>query len=136
MSSTEDNKPDNDVLTEKLEELESLLNDEEAIAEPQKIKIPILDELVTEADYINSEDDSDLEHVEAQITDLAEKLESKFSGEPDQLVRLLKDNLKKSIVEELRSQANLDSDESDMEKPLKIDSGDGLQNNKPEESGP
>jgi hypothetical protein len=136
MSSTEDNKPDNDVLTEKLEELESLLNDEEAIAEPQKIKIPILDELVTEADYINSEDDSDLEQVEAQITDLAEKLESKFSGEPDQLVRLLKDNLKNSIVEELRSQANLDSDESDMEKPLEIDSGDGLQNNKPEESGP
>ena len=136
MSSTEDNKPGNDVLTEKLEELESLLNDEEAIAEPQKIKIPILDELVTEADYINSEDDSDLEQVEAQITDLVEKLESKFSGELDQLVRLLKDNLKNSIVEKLRSQANLDSDESDMEKPLEIDSGDGLQNNKPEESGP
>ena len=81
----------------------------------------MLDELVTEEDFIETEheEEDETELVEAQIKDLAEKLEDKFSGELDQLVRLLKDNLKNSIVEELRTQANLDSNENtqDQDKP-------------------
>jgi hypothetical protein len=110
----EDNNPD-DTLREKLEELESMLEKDEPDATPSKIKVPVLDELVTEADFINSENADDIELIDEQITDLAEKLEQKFSGELDQLVRLLKDNLKNSIVEELRTQANIAEDNLDLD---------------------
>ncbi|MFT5131943.1 MAG: hypothetical protein ACI9SC_000405 [Gammaproteobacteria bacterium] len=126
MSSTDDNDGNN-VLTEKLEELESLLGNEAINNEVTKIKIPVLDELVTEADFINTENENDLEQVEEQIIDLAEKLEHKFSGELDQLVRLLKDNLKNSIVEELRNQANLDMEDSSLEDTLETDTNIGRQ---------
>ena len=108
-------------LGDKLEELESLIENGEVDPPPAKIQVPVLDELVTEEDFIETEheEEDDTELVEAQIKDLAEKLEDKFSGELDQLVRLLKDNLKNSIVEELRTQANLDSNENtqDQDKP-------------------
>ena len=101
-------------LGDKLEELESLIENGEVDPPLAKIQVPVLDELVTEEDFIETEheEEDDTELVEAQIKDLAEKLEDKFSGELDQLVRLLKDNLKNSIVEELRTQANLDSNEN------------------------
>ncbi len=104
-----DNNPD-DELGSKLKELESLLKNGEVEAPATKIQVPVLDELVTEEDFVEAESDAeeDIELVEEQIEDLAEKLEHKFSGELDELVRLLKDNLKNSIVEELRVQANLD----------------------------
>ncbi|NKB35904.1 MAG: hypothetical protein GKR93_01875 [Gammaproteobacteria bacterium] len=104
-----DNNPD-DALDNKLEELEELLEKSEAEAPARKIQVPVLDDLVTEEDFNEAEtgDEDDTELVEEQIEDLAQKLEHKFSGELDQLVRLLKDNLKSSIVEELRVQANLD----------------------------
>ena len=113
MPTSDQNNPD-DALREKLEELESLLEKDEADATPSKIKVPVLDELVTEADFINSVNADDIELIDGQITDLAEKLEHKFSGELDQLVRLLKDNLRNSIVEELRNQANLNQDDPDL----------------------
>lgn len=100
-------------LSNKLKELESLLDNEPADTTPRKIELPVLDEVVTEADFINTEDEYDLQEVETQITQLAEKLEHKFSGELDQLVKLLKDNFKSSIVEELRQQANLDTHSKD-----------------------
>ena len=114
MPTSDQNSPD-DALREKLEELESLLGKDEADATPSKIKVPVLDELVTEADFINSENADDLELIDEQITDLAGKLEQRFSGELDQLVRLLKDNLKNSIVEELRTQANIAEDNLDLD---------------------
>ena len=114
MPTSDQNSPD-DALREKLEELESLLEKDEADTTPSKIKVPVLDELVTEADFINSENADDIELIDEQITDLAEKLEQKFSGELDQLVRLLKDNLKNSIVEELRTQANIAEDNLDLD---------------------
>ncbi len=101
----------NDVLGKKLEELESLLENDNSDNTANKIEIPILDELVTEADFVDAADATDLAVIDEQITELAEKLEQKFSGELDQLVRLLKDNLKHSIVEELRTQANINQDE-------------------------
>ena len=98
-------------LGKKLEELESLIENGEVEQPATKIQVPVLDELVTEEDFAESEkeEEDDTELVEAQIKELAEKLEDKFSGELDQVVKLLKDNLKNSIVEELRTQANLDS---------------------------
>jgi len=116
-----ENSDDNDALREKLEELELLLDKDELDSTPSRIKIPVLDELVTEADFINSEDDNNLEQIEQQIVDLAGKLEQKFSGELDELVRLLKNNLKSSIVEELRTQANLNQEESDTKDRLDKD---------------
>lgn len=114
MPASDQNNPD-DTLREKLEELESLLEKDASSGEPSKIKVPVLDELVTEADFINGENADDVELIDEQITDLAEKLEQKFSGELDQLVRLLKDNFKNSIVEELRTQANIAEDNLDLD---------------------
>lgn len=107
-----DNNNSEDALQKKLEELESLLDEDVDNAAPQRIKVPVLDELVTAADFIDNENDNNLEQIEEQITDLAEKLEQKLSGELDQLVDLLKNNLKNSIIEELRSQANLNQSDS------------------------
>ena len=111
----------NGELSEKLEELESLLENESNAELASKITVPVLDDLVTEADFINTEDEYNIEDVEQQISQLAEKLEHKFSGELDQLVRLLKDNLKNSIVEELRQQANLDNVDDDSESEDELD---------------
>lgn len=111
----------NGELSEKLEELESLLENESNAELASKITVPVLDDLVTEADFINTEDEYNIEDVEQQISQLAEKLEHKFSGELDQLVRLLKDNLKNSIVEELRQQANLDNVDDDSESEDEVD---------------
>ena len=113
--STPKNNDDENPLREKLEELDSLLDADNVENKATRIHIPVLDELVSEADFIEHEDENDIEQIEAQISDLAEKLEHKFSGELDQLVSLLKDNLRGSIVEELRNQANLDQDKSTAE---------------------
>ena len=133
MNPPEQNHPD-DALKEKLEELESLLDSNEIENRATKIEVPVLNELVTEADFINSEDENDVEQIEEQIFDLAEKLEHKFSSELDELVRLLKDNLKNSIVKELRHQANLDQNESSKEDELDNDTYSDIQKNTREDS--
>ena len=133
MTSPDQNHPD-DVLKEKLEELGSLLDSGEVENGARKIEVPVLDELVSEADFINSEDENNVEQIEEQIVDLAEKLEHRFSGELDQLVRLLKNNLKNSIVEELRHQANLDQNESSKEDELDNDTYSDIQKNTREDS--
>ncbi len=133
MTPPEQNHPD-DALKEKLEELESLLDSNEIENRATKIEVPVLNELVTEADFINSEDENDVEQIEEQIFDLAEKLEHKFSSELDELVRLLKDNLKNSIVEELRHQANLDQNESSQENEINNNTETGIQKNIQEDS--
>ena len=133
MTPPEQNHPD-DALKEKLEELESLLDSNEIENRATKIEVPVLNELVTEADFINSEDENDVEQIEEQIFDLAEKLEHKLSSELDELVRLLKDNIKNSIVEELRHQANLDQNESSKEDELDNDTYSDIQKNTREDS--
>ena len=133
MTSPDQNHPD-DALKEKLEELESLLDSGEVENGARKIEVPVLDELVTEADFINSEDENNVEQIEEQIVDLAEKLEHRFSGELDQLVRLLKNNLKNCIVEELRYQANLDQNESSQENEINNNTDTGIQKNIQEDS--
>lgn len=133
MTSPDQNHPD-DALKEKLGELESLLDSGEVENRARKIEVPVLDELVTEADFINSENENNVEQIEEQIVDLAEKLEHKFSGELDQLVRLLKNNLKNSIVEELRHQANLDQNESSQEDEINNDTDTDIQKNIREDS--
>lgn len=110
-----ENNDSEDALREKLEELELLLDKDTDNAAPQRIKVPVLDELVTTADFTDNDDDSDVEQIEKQITDLAEKLEKKLSDELDQLVGLLKNNFKNSIVEELRAQANLNHGDSEAD---------------------
>lgn len=99
--STPENNDDENPLQEKLEELESLLDADNMENKATRIHIPVLDELVSESDFIDHEDENDIEQIEAQISDLTDKLEHKFSGELDELVSLLKDNLKGSIVEKL-----------------------------------
>ena len=111
-----------DPLKEKLEELESLIDQENVPSEPARIEIPVLDELVDEADFIEHADDTNIEEVEEQIIELAEKLEDKFSGELDQLVELLKSNMKNSIIEELRQQANLEQTSGKATDPENKDS--------------
>lgn len=107
MSSPDKNKP-GDPLKQTLEELESLLDRDDINSQPNRIEVPVLDELIDEADFIEGSDENNIEAIEEQIVELAEKLEHKFSGELDQLVDLLKSNLKHSIIEELRQQANLE----------------------------
>lgn len=107
MDSPGQNKP-RDPLKEKLEELESLIDKEDNGTEPNRIEVPVLDELVDESDFVEHADENNVEEIEEQIVELAEKLEDKFSGELDQLVNLLKSNMKNSIIEELRQQANLE----------------------------
>jgi hypothetical protein len=111
MTAADQNNHTDDALKEKLEELEALLDAEEAGSRPGRIKIPVLDELVTEADFIDDDDADDVQMLDEQITELAKKLEQKFSGELDQLVTLLKSNFRNTIVEELRTQANIDQDQ-------------------------
>ncbi len=120
MSPSADNDAD-DMLRKKLEELESLLDGDSDNSGPGRITVPVLDELVTEADFINNEDENDLEQIEEQITDLAEVLERKISSEMDQLVSLLKSNLRHNIVEQLRAEANLTGEEADAKDKLDKD---------------
>ena len=94
-------------LNEKIQELESLLEQQESDTIEFRDNIPVLDELVTEADYLDMDDDGiagEFTGYSENIPELAQKLEEKFSAELDQVVELLKGNLKNSIMEELRHQ--------------------------------
>lgn len=120
MSSPDVNDKDKDnALREKLEELEALLDSGRIDSGVRKITVPVLDELVTEADFRDADDAryevDDVEQIEEEIVQLAEKLEHRLGDELDQLVGLLKGSLKNSIVEELRRQASLDEDNTPLD---------------------
>jgi len=102
-------------LKETPEHLETLPDEREAGLEARRIEIPVLDEPVSEADFRDSGDEQAAGELEAQIETLAGQLEQRFSGELDELVRLLKANLKTSIVEELRRQVSPERDEDDKD---------------------
>ena len=100
-----------DPLTDKLGELESLLEQQEsgntADHADTKNDIPVLDELVTEDDYIEINEAQVTEQISEttnDIDDLAQKLEKKLSNELDEVLLLLKGKLKNSIMEELRTE--------------------------------
>lgn len=102
-------------LTDKIEELESLLDQQESATDPvpeEQPAIPVLDELVTAEDYQEIEEvpPEQAAHSGGDIDDLAQKLEQKLSLELDQVVHLLKGNLKNSIMEELRTELKEQAD--------------------------
>jgi len=108
----DNNKP---MLSDKIEELESLLNDQRETSSmyispgPQSgMDIPILDDLVTAEDYDDYPDqpDFELDEAEPRIEQIADELELKLSQELDEIVGLLKTNMKESILNELQTLLN------------------------------
>ena len=108
----DDSKKQKAELTDKISELESLV-DLDSLQNGVKgdgiTVIPILDELVTPDDNnetSSGEDEKD--EYEHQIEDIADKVEQKLSSELDEIVNLLKGNLKDSIMHELHDQIKKD----------------------------
>jgi len=102
-------KPDNQdaVLTHKIDELESLLQTQ-ATEDASNLQIPILDELVDDDDYTDAPDLFDADDSEPLIDDLADRLEQKFYSELDEIVSILKTNMKENIKQELQEQLKHD----------------------------
>lgn len=100
------------VLTDKIDELESLLSEQarepavsaSPVSEP-RYNIPILDDLFIpgeDEDTIDEYDDEEIEP-EQRLVQIADDLEVKLSQELDEIVSLLKTNMKESILNELQS---------------------------------
>ncbi len=95
-----------DPLTDKLGELENLLEQQAASDVKQQNSIPILDELVSAEDYL---EDKNLSVAQAPkeggnvLDNLVGKLETRLTIELAQAMRTLKDRLKGSIMEELQA---------------------------------
>lgn len=95
------------ILSRRIEELESLLASRgQATGKPRgEPQVPILDELVEPGAGTGP---GAAETVPApgrqELDELAARLEQKFSQELDQTVRIIKDNLRQSIVDELQSE--------------------------------
>lgn len=96
-------------LSDKIEELESLLEQQEGgadtLPESDDKTIPVLDELVTAEDYPGTQTtvEEPLESTE-DLDHLAQKLEEKLSTELDDVLDTLKGRLKNSIMAELRTE--------------------------------
>ena len=100
-------------LTSKLDELETLLDEQDmpAAGTPGRItkssNIPILDELITDDDYNDPDlilEVSQPADIRFHLSELAERLEHKLSAELDEIVSILKGNLKESIMAEIKTQ--------------------------------
>lgn len=98
-------------LSRRIEELESLLAQQRLNADgtgeepPQRpANIPILDEVVTPGDYLEGEGAGPETAAVRDLNELADRLEKKFSRELDETVRILKNNLRDSILRELDEQ--------------------------------
>ncbi len=103
------------VLTEQIDELESLINSRAEGAnknlDDRESTIPILDELVTADDYdISTDVPDDALHQEHRLDLLAGRLEQKIFSELDEIVSILKGNLKKNIMDELQDQLKAGAD--------------------------
>jgi len=102
-------KPDHQgaILTNKIDELESLLT--QTGQDDNALQIPILDDLVDAADYGDTDDLFTLpEDDEPMIDELADRLEQKFYSELDEIVSILKTNMKENIKQELQEQLKHD----------------------------
>lgn len=105
--------PDKSALTDRIAELEALLiaQRETANAEPQTAAgVPILDELITdeEDDYpelplFEDEAEDLIEDHDPRIAQIADELEQKLTRELDEIVNLLKTNMRESIINELQT---------------------------------
>lgn len=101
-------------LTDKIDELESLLTAQRnspGVVRQDGTAIPILDELITDEE---DEDYPELpfeEEPDPRLEQIADELEHKLSQELDEIVNLLKTNMRKSIINEL--QTLLHNDEPD-----------------------
>ena len=102
------------VLKDKIDELESLINTRSDQREtPQsegRPAIPILDELVSNEDYGDTGTTmrASLDPEDHRLEVLADQLEQKLSNELDEIVNILKLNLKQSIKNELHDQLKND----------------------------
>jgi len=94
------------VLTEKIDELESLLNGQTA-APGNRVEsrsgIPILDDLFIPEDYADYPEPPHADEPVQGLEQIADELESKLSQELDEIVSLLKVNMKESILNELQA---------------------------------
>jgi hypothetical protein len=104
----------NKELNDKLGELESYMTQKPPVLKELNRdfpEIPILDELVVPQQNNESRDTHDVkEEDERSIDDIAERVEEKLSTELDEIVTLLKDTLKNSIMTELQGKINKDTD--------------------------
>lgn len=97
---------DKSALTDRIAELESLLiAQREASDQPRQADIPILDELITDAeeDLYPELPFGDEEPAPPRLEQIADELEQKLSHELDEIVALLKTNMRESIMNELQS---------------------------------
>jgi hypothetical protein len=101
-------------LTEVVGELESLVKKkpQNRVSVMGDQIVPILDELVTPEGYNDNTVHHTGEDDDQQYDDIAEKVEQKLSSELDDIVNLLKGNLKDSILQELHDQTKKDLDKN------------------------
>ena len=105
-------------LNNSINELESLVDNKPAkkrISVVGDQRIPILDEVITPEDYEDYPEEYSLdEDEEPHFEEIVDKVEKKLSHELDEIVNLLKGNLKDSILHELQDQIKREHD-SDKE---------------------
>lgn len=121
----EDPDKQDESLTEKIGELESLLEDNTAdkammnneLSDTGHSDIPILDEMVCDDDYTDTEtqDSGQLPYTKSQLSDLINNLEQRLAGELGKLASTIKDDLKDDILGELRSE--IDQQLTDQQAP-------------------
>lgn len=121
----EDPDKQDESLTEKIGELESLLEDNTAdkammnneLSDTGHSDIPILDEMVCDDDYTDTEtqDSGQLPYTKSQFSELINNLEQRLAGELGKLASTIKDDLKDDILGELRSE--IDQQLTDQQAP-------------------
>lgn len=87
-------------LSERLRELESLLETRSGTATQRPANVPVLDEVVEPG----ADEPDPVAVLPEDIAALAERLEEKFSLELDEIIGILKGNLRANIAEELLAQ--------------------------------
>lgn len=114
---------EHEVLTKKIEELESLIKANKTQATDNipvldvatddmpefNAEIPILDELVDNNHSYTNENDqqSKSSYTTEQLTELVDNIESKLTGELETLVDTIRGTMKHSIIEELKSRLEI-----------------------------
>lgn len=108
-------------LTDQINELEELVEKKSVQSRVSVVGdqvIPILDELVTSdglEEPITPDHDDNNEYDDPQYSHLVEQVEEKLSHELDDIVNLLKGNLKDSIVHELQDRMKKNSNNEENE---------------------
>ena len=115
---TEEEKKNPD-LTDHVEELENLVDKKPGQSRVSVVGdqvIPILDELVSNEDNdIDVESNHHDEDDDPHYDQIVEQVEEKLSHELDEIVNLLKGNLKDSILQELQDKIKKDSSNDSKE---------------------